>query len=561
MVISLVISFYSQAWNRQAFVWSELNRIEEAWESSKRSVAIDAENADIQRLHVDIEYRHRSAMEERQLQELDAAERERLKVVEAFIAQSAQHVADLLPAMRACSAECARSRLAQVHFRLSGALGSAVDMLTRSPPDTIPPELLQLVACAIDSQPLSIRAGEELGLLPALSELVVSTSSPANIRAESLRVLLRCCSPAAPTNIRTSILRNPVFVEAFCSEVSDTIISSKNTLNVPFIAECLSLLKEMVFSDEGRVNAEDSPCLVSSISSILASRDLMALWSSCVEVLVGCSQIGKLKEQFTAPLSDGRTPISLLLNIARLESDASVNCLTSLFNLTVESKETLRDLIAKEGGIEIAVSALNHPSEDSYALRSIQLLSRIATTDEVKTRLLEPRHYSLICQGIRDTCKHIQSIPSKREICGYLINTLACLTTPSPDCRNVALELGLVRHILQIFPEPKHELGVITPESVIQVPRDSVPVIMLGNAARCLMPYADDPEANYDIYLNRSLKGIEKLVCAMATVSDIRVRKNIAILLAKGCRLPAVRNHVSELRGIQMMVELQDQLI
>ena len=50
------------------------------------------------------------------------------------------------------------------------------------------------------------------------------------------------------------------------------------------------------------------------------------------------------------------------------------------------------------------------------------------------------------------------------------------------------------------------------------------------------------------------------MVCAMATCSDIRVRKNIAILLAKGCRIQGVRERLQELRGMQMLVELQSQL-
>ncbi len=56
------------------------------------------------------------------------------------------------------------------------------------------------------------------------------------------------------------------------------------------------------------------------------------------------------------------------------------------------------------------------------------------------------------------------------------------------------------------------------------------------------------------------LHSIERLICAMATCTDIRVRRNISILLAKGCRLPGVREHVEKYRGLQIMVQLQNQL-
>lgn len=55
----------------------------------------------------------------------------------------------------------------------------------------------------------------------------------------------------------------------------------------------------------------------------------------------------------------------------------------------------------------------------------------------------------------------------------------------------------------------------------------------------------------------QKLMGIEKLICSMASCTDMRVRKNIAILLAKGCRDAEVRERVTALRGMQMIVELQ----
>jgi hypothetical protein len=43
----------------------------------------------------------------------------------------------------------------------------------------------------------------------------------------------------------------------------------------------------------------------------------------------------------------------------------------------------------------------------------------------------------------------------------------------------------------------------------------------------------------------------------MATCSDIRVRKNIAILLAKGCKVEGMRERLTYFRGMEMIVELQ----
>jgi hypothetical protein len=189
-----------------------------------------------------------------------------------------------------------------------------------------------------------------------------------------------------------------------------------------------------------------------------------------------------------------------------------------------------------------------------------------------------------------------------REELSSLVRTLASLSKPSEECLIVAKEEKLVHTLLFIFPTPRDELGEITPKSVILIPKNPAPVILLGNAARCLLALADDTGRNatllfdirgvtsifceeqpINIDVNPTLKNenenkkdekkqntvkksvkstspvcaIERLICAMATCTDIRVRRNISILLAKGCRIPGVREHVELFRGMQIMVELQ----
>ena len=56
------------------------------------------------------------------------------------------------------------------------------------------------------------------------------------------------------------------------------------------------------------------------------------------------------------------------------------------------------------------------------------------------------------------------------------------------------------------------------------------------------------------------LHAIQRIINAMATCGDIRVRKNISIILAKGCRTPGIRDQVEKFRGLQIMIELQKQL-
>jgi hypothetical protein len=160
------------------------------------------------------------------------------------------------------------------------------------------------------------------------------------------------------------------------------------------------------------------------------------------------------------------------------------------------------------------------------------------------------------------------------EELSHLIRTLASLTKQSNENLQICYDENLVCYLLLIFPSPREEIGEITPKSVTLVPKNIVGSILLGNTARCLMPLADDVNRNSNILydIKSSLKislnnddvidiipihSIERLICAMATCSDIRVRRNISILLAKGCKVPGIRDYIEKFRGMQIMIELQ----
>ncbi len=72
---------------------------------------------------------------------------------------------------------------------------------------------------------------------------------------------------------------------------------------------------------------------------------------------------------------------------------------------------------------------------------------------------------------------------------------------------------------------PRDELGVITAISVTLNPKFPLPAQMLGNIARVLMSFANDDFLGSIIFKKTSLLGVEKLICAMASCSDIRVKE------------------------------------
>jgi tetratricopeptide (TPR) repeat protein len=129
-------------------------------------------------------------------------------------------------------------------------------------------------------------------------------------------------------------------------------------------------------------------------------------------------------------------------------------------------------------------------------------------------------------------------------------------------------ETHFFKSILSLFPEPKKELGEITRHSIVLIPNvsDQLPSSqIIGNAARCLLYFADDLQTAEELFINHQLQllTIEKLICAMATVTDIRVRRNISIVLAKGIKaLPQsnLRQRIQDYRGLEMMIQLQKEL-
>jgi tetratricopeptide (TPR) repeat protein len=150
------------------------------------------------------------------------------------------------------------------------------------------------------------------------------------------------------------------------------------------------------------------------------------------------------------------------------------------------------------------------------------------------------------------------------------------------NLKKILYETSFLSHLLYILPMPRTELGTeVTETSVTQIPKFPISSLLIGNLILILLQFLNhDPyftkllfqlpltssassssaavssSASFNNYL------IEKSICAMATCQDIRVRKNISILLAKGCQLDAkIREKVTKLRGMQMMMELQKELI
>jgi hypothetical protein len=255
-----------------------------------------------------------------------------------------------------------------------------------------------------------------------------------------------------------------------------------------------------------------------------------------------------------------------------LVSNGAVDELVNIVNKGVTLSEVDRKkLEIGENLVDISGAELS---------RASGLLSRLCTVQDVVTSIFCPaKHYRILCRALArnigiysdartviDVSKATSSIQGPQpgqnawvlEERNNIIRILSSFGNSLPEeCKTVAVEEKLVLALVLLFPQPRQELGEITPSSVVLTPKEQASPLLLGNAARTLMQFADDEEYMPVIFGKSSVCGVERLICAMATCSDIRVRKNIAILLAKGCRFPGVKDRVTHFRGTEMIVELQ----
>ena len=312
-----------------------------------------------------------------------------------------------------------------------------------------------------------------------------------------------------------------------------------------------------------------------------------------IEVMLGLSQLENMRSAFTVPLplpnmkeGEERSAIYTVIQVIKTLPVYSTNAIAILMNSSLSTPAgtgassddiKVKQVIFRDGGLDIATSDL-HLSEEARKkvndggvlfARKAGLMSRLVSLPEVQTSLMESSNYRMICRRIYMASSAVTTTGGSFSFNKWAIDeqlhfirVLAALPSPSDSLKQVAVEEKIFQGLLSLFPKPREECGEITPTSVTLVPihSDTISPQLIGNAARCLMPYADDQKYGPILYKDNKLITIEKWICAMATCTDMRVRKNIAILLAKACRIPGIREKVTHFRGLQMMIELQDKL-
>ena len=479
---------------------------------------------------------------------------------------------------RICEESMQRESKLKIYFFTSGTLESCCKLIKIVYDTNISHigklvKVFRLIAEAIVSR----RASKLLVLeydLPSIAKELIhrDISIDLDIVIGSFLLLKSCCIDDACSKTRTSVFDLKVVNRI------GTIVEALSKTGTSMIDElfltCMHLMRDIASADSGKYVSD------SKVGSTLCSIGLSLYWFSsnekklskvasilevALDALLVLSQHEPLRTFFShilpvpSQISKHSTTISVLLRLSGDVSSLKGSCYTILMNACVDN-DTNRQNVIDCGGLEHIVDNLKLKDNNRYIYnRSAGLMSRLCSLSECQSKIKTGSIYKLLCTRLKDLCilsntRSLESIEIDEQ--SHYIRILASLGTLNDDCARVALDQDIVITFLQFFPTPKVDYdGKITSNSVILPPIHIQSAVILGNVARCLLAIADDERFAKTIY-NQQLLGIEKMVCAMATCTDIRVRKNISILLAKGCRLPGVKEKVSNLRGLQMMVEL-----
>ncbi len=464
---------------------------------------------------------------------------------------------------------------------------------------------LVLLAKLIDGQRASKLLLVEGKVLISVKALLADTLlSDLSLSEAALQLIFCACKDDISIKARASMLADkPLYssLGALLGNISFEASSNNRVLSEKersVLRMCAEIVKLSAFVEQGQatfasLDAVAGASLVGGVASALYTvntsgfagatstmqEQKLALLDLLVEASLGMSQTEALRAHFAlqVPMAENKLNKSKyssslcgsLLATMKSHDHLSTNGMAALMNACLEASLSVRKAVLEGGGLAIAMADLSlsdaqrSQKEGVSLLRRAGLLARLTGDETAITVLSKPETYRLLCRRI--VVPAVRPTDAATEKCqaeerAHFVRVLANLTKPSAACMAVGMQEGILPALLAVLPTPRLDCGEVTALSVTLVPYDLAPALHLGNAARCIMPYADEIAYATELYTNKAWQGVEKLICAMASCPDMRVRKNIAILLAKGCRVPGVREKMTALRGMQMMIELQDKL-
>lgn len=578
----------SKALCRKAHVLFEQQNLEEATTVSSLAIKYDPDNDEIKNQYNDLNLRWTEEKVESELREILSSQsgknefvklKKKLYAIDEFLVQveKEDNWSTIDKIIEFVNSD---DKYLQIYCRSTGILEKAIislrnrlESVTYSNNVEITGKLLQLIGCIS----LQYRKASLILANTPIYTILFDVLASKTDQIEIVTGALQCISKL--THQKEGLFK-------------DDLIN--NTSLIGNLGNCLSQISATLESSPKKINSKIRFCLQSCCELI---RDLLLYykkkgwkdWStvkvftgitkffyvdfSCensvelaLQALIAFSQFQDVQFFIDHLIESAHNSIYYLLKVCQDYESLQAQALAVLLNITLsESEITVKQSILSHQGISICLKVVenNVLSEPSIQMsRAFGLLCRLASIKEAFSALSQPQIFLTICRRFQQYSRFSKELAADER--NNLIRLLAA-TCSKELCEKAFGSINdgnyLVGLLLSVFPMPRTDLGVITPSTVILPPKEPEATTVLGNTAKCLIALADIPQYANILFTDKNLFGIEKLICAMATCSDIRVRKNIAILLARGCKDQSVRERVDLFKGMQIMVELQNAIL
>jgi tetratricopeptide (TPR) repeat protein len=320
-----------------------------------------------------------------------------------------------------------------------------------------------------------------------------------------------------------------------------------------------------------------------NMSQVAPLRKYFGVTMPSTQAVFASKALSKTKPPKSGASDNTSSAVGALIALMSFKKVHSVNCFAIIMNALLDSENVVKDEVVRlnlcdfalAGLIEFQGSEATDDDIDCLRNRYAGLLSRMVTS--VGSSLATDASFRVICKEFAWAVRHRDDTANtsaeqrkwRGQEVGHVVRLIAGLPKPTVTMGAIAIEENVFELVISLLPMPRTELGEVTPQSVILTPADMPPALLIGNAARLLLQFADDSNCAavmFGMKPSSSSKStiklsVEKLICCMASCTDIPVRKNIAIVLAKGSRIPDVREKVQHFRGMQMIVELQNRIL
>ena len=439
--------------------------------------------------------------------------------------------------------------------------------------------LLGALSGALTSEPKSKEVAVDYGIVGVARDCLLSSGDDDVVLA-ALEILAELVSlEDGSEKAARAVAKDHALVQAIVHRMTPP--TEKKNICLAIVATSVRGLRDLAARDAGlpkQFLKEAVPLTAASLgyfTSWLASEKALdgAIAGEGVEsAAASLAQLACFEE--ARPLFglavQGMTASGALLQVARdskVPASARSKALAALTNACLDDSAMLA--AEKNGGVAVAFELVCGKATNQVRARASQLLARLVAgngeSSAAQTLRASPKALPLLIKAIHNAhqVKDDEWADIERDA---LIRAIAGASSKAKESVTFALlNAGAYEMLISVLPPPRTDLGEVTAMSVSLPPnpKDRIPPATAANLVKAVIAGFSTTELQKDLVTQlRSAGTIERLVAAFANFSELPVRRNLAVLLAKIIAVdPTAKDVARELRGMEMLTTLGKALL